>query len=494
MRRSERKREAPAEPAIRLDDLPSAALMCDSQGRVIQANRAASKLFERNTDVLIGCSTVELLGRDLLWFSSNTSEHMLELPISLPGGRSSSLQASVSTNLDANGASRTMVLLTPAQRAKENAIDVTPQVVAWSEVAKRMSDYKSAVLCAAFGVVGLRSINDGFSRSTGDFVLAEIGRRLASVPGTPTTVCRIGGSRFLLVTAATSDNDRLLASLMAAVAQPVETPLGLAAVGCASGAVSGPCRSPLLLIDQADRNLDTALLEGAGTVSWHSGNERSSATAGARLAAPLLAGLSAGSISAEFSPIVDADTGEIVEYRAAACWNDENGTLRSAREFVDVANDLGVISDVGWIVTKAAIDLAVELNRDGRQPPIRVSVSVSGREVCKGGFTARIGDMMAVAGVRPESLQFELSGGVAPHYVRRLNDAIGILREMGVGIRITSNDASGEADETAPVPADAADGESRDEDSDATPDAPVQLELHRLAPPQRLLSLVGGQT
>jgi predicted signal transduction protein with EAL and GGDEF domain len=401
-----------------------------------------------------------------------------------------------------------MALFVPSQRPKETtARDLTPQVVPWSDVAKQMSELKTDVVCVALGVVGLRSVNDGFSRSTGDVVLAEIGRRLESVPQGPTIVSRIGGSRFLLVTGSTGDDDGLLSALVGAVTQPVETPLGLAAIGCAAGAVSGPCRSPLLLIDQADRNLDTALREGAGTIAWHSPGERDGGQGRARLAAPLLAGLTAGSISAEFHPLVDADTGEIVEYKAAACWNDENGTLRSAHEFVDVASDLGVISDVGWIVIRAAIDLCVDLNKDGREPPIRVAVSVTARELCKGGFAARIGDMIAVADVRPGSLHLELSGGVVPQYVQRLSDSIALLRKIGVGIRVgevvtgvgnplgtpaendTQDDATSQA---APAGGDAFPAPGGEP---APAAAATSSDQPRRGPegPPRLLTLVGGQ-
>ncbi len=415
--------------AIPIDDWPTPALVLDRLGRVSLANRRAGELFGRDRSQLIGVAGSDLLGRDHLWCS--TADQTLEFDVTAARdpSRNVALVAHASTSFDADGNSCSIATLS-AGRLSRGASDLTgPPIVPWSDVAEEFSLIDTNIVCAVVGVLGLRAINDGFSRSTGDLVLSEVSRRLSVFAASSTRVQRISGSRFVVLMPPCEDPVRRLSAVVAAATRPITTPLGKAVISCAIGAVEGSTRSPLVLVGRADRALDAALVQGAGTTLWDCDRTQPVTATNARLAVPLLAGLTDGSIAAEFVPVGDAATGTVDEYRAHACWTDESGRRREEHEFMELAESLGIRADISWMLVHSAIELITALFP---RTPARVSVRMQSRDLCRDDVLERIAQLQSVGSSRAGLLRLDVSGGVAPTHVARLQEALAALRAIGI--------------------------------------------------------------
>ena len=114
---------------------------------------------------------------------------------------------------------------------------------------------------------------------------------------------------------------------------------------------------------------------------------------GGRLGAPLRAGLAKRAISAHFQPVIDLATGQVVEYEALARWEDDRGEQHLAAHFIGVAEDTGVVREVGTQILGSAVELSTRMSRtlDPLNLP-RVSINVSASELADVNFADKVID------------------------------------------------------------------------------------------------------
>jgi len=431
-------------PNITLEHVPTATLILDGVGRVLHFNQRASALLERHGSMLYGMRVIELLGRDLLGISTEGSAATFPLTLALPSGGRVGVIASLAPLAESTNGTLLMVALTPTRVEAQQSVDRVPLITPWAEVAEQVAGLSCETLCVAVGIVGLRSVNDSFSRSAGDAVITEIARRFVAMTPIGTVVERITGDRFVIASRSDGDDDRRLADLMRTALEPIETRLGAAAVGCAAGVTSGPSSPSLVLLDRADRNLSVALGRGAGTVEWSDVTRPQRVFVGGRLGAPLRAGLAKREISANFQPVIDLATGQVVEYEALARWEDDRGEQYLAAHFIGVAEDTGMVREVGRQILGAALDLSVQMARVlGPAKLPRVSINVSASELADVAFADRVMTALDATSMSAAMLQFELADSVSVEqadYVR-----LNMNRLRGTGVRFALDGFGGQS-------------------------------------------------
>ncbi len=421
------------EPTLTLENVPTASLIIDESGRVVHFNQRASQLLERHGSTLLGMRVVELLGRDLLVNANQVLQTSIALTLALPTGRKIVVIASTSNISETAGSSRLLVALSPTRVEGQPWGARVPRITPWADVAERVAAQDCDALCIAVGIVGLQSVNESFSRSTGDAVITEIARRFIAITPVGTVVERTTGDRFMIVCPVEAAGDRLVDRVMGVVHESINTRLGEAAVGCAAGVTSGPSRPPLVLLDRADRNLSAALGRGVGTVEWLNLTRPKPVAISGRLGAQLRAGVANRAIFAHFQPVVELKTGEVVEYEALARWLDDAGDSHLAAHFIGVAEYTGVVREVGSQILGAALDLWARMSKvlDPASLP-RVSVNVSASELADVTFADKVIATLALRSTPARSLQFELTDSVGPEQAHYVQLNMSRLRKNGV--------------------------------------------------------------
>ncbi len=155
---------------------------------------------------------------------------------------------------------------------------------------------------------------------------------------------------------------------------------------------------------------------------------------GGRLGAPLRAGLAKRAISAHFQPVVDLATGKVVEYEALARWEDDRGQHHLAAHFIGVAEDTGVVREVGRQMLSSALELSAAMSRtlDPANLP-RVSINVTASELADVNFADKVTTALAAESMPAARVQFELAESVSveqAEYVR-----LNISRLQSIGVR-----------------------------------------------------------
>ena len=294
-----------------------------------------------------------------------------------------------------------------------NRSEVHPAILRAQDFA-RTSNTAFALLYV--DVDNFKAINDGLSHGVGDAVLQGVAERLRGALRASDLVCRIGGDEFLVVLADLRNEDE--AALMAQ---------DLRAVAAAEIIVEGARLRPTISIGVAmgDQQSDShELLRKADTALSHAkqrGRDRAefysldmSRDAAHRLAleAELLDSVAQDRVRAWFQPVVDLRNGDIAGYEALARTVDLQGNARIAADFIQVAEETGIIVPLGWTVIRQAVEVAARIPSD------RVmGINASASQINHPDFHGRLLNTLADCGVATDRIVLELT----EHAVFRLS-------------------------------------------------------------------------
>jgi EAL domain-containing protein (putative c-di-GMP-specific phosphodiesterase class I)/GGDEF domain-containing protein len=409
-------------------DLPVPSFVFDNgDGRILSMNPAARTLFGfRELDLIGTTKALDLLGHDFKLDAASSGHRQL----TLPSLGSFDVVVSDIRPTAGNDPPRSLVMLIPSIGGPANHNDGS-RVASWDRVAERCRGFEGELLCVAIGVVGLPAINSDFSRSAGDYAIAEFHHRLVLAGGDECVVERISGTSFVALLTS-GGADRLVVQRFLNVARrPIAGPHGVVVLGCSAGVSIGHPRRPLVLIDRAVRNLEAALVRGAGSSEWVESYGRLKPTP-LDLAAPLLAAVQRGEIVAAFQPVVSLLAGDVIEFEALARWPGHEDV--SPRRMVEVARDIGILGEFRTCVVTSAVEL---LRRHvGSEALRRVSIDVTAKEFASTAFAETVVSVFAAAGIATSWLQIEITDAVTDSDVASIASTIDALRYIGVRIAL----------------------------------------------------------
>lgn len=259
-----------------------------------------------------------------------------------------------------------------------------------------------------------KNINDSLGHHTGDVFLQTIAQRLKSALGKHDFICRAGGDEFLVVLGGLSRSEAELrvAQLLHTVGEPIPVGSMSLSSSCSVGASVFPDDgdSTAHLMQYADAALYAAKSRGRNTYQFYT--QALNAAAGRRLA--IYNGLRAAARQREFElhfqPIVNAHTHEYVSIEALLRWKSKDLGYVSPAEFILLAEDTGLIRQIGdWVVEETGRAQQAWL-REGID--LNVSINISARQLLEPGFEKHFRELCGAAGVRLDRLTVELTEGV----------------------------------------------------------------------------------
>ncbi|MCU1366963.1 MAG: diguanylate cyclase/phosphodiesterase with and domain [Ilumatobacteraceae bacterium] len=420
---------------IDLDLVPVPLVELDINGIVTAWNSAASSLLGWRPDQAIGRRSLDILGREMLGPNVPAGRQRARLNHVDGTHRHADLVMTGDNRWGATVGRSIVAILQDAAPANGNAKSVCPTVEPWAAVSQQIQSIGGDVLCVGVGIVGVEAINKGYSRSTGDEVLAEILRRLLTFAGKDGHASRIGGNQFVL-TVPGVETSLDLANVIRQLSAPVTCTLGSVRVGIACGIASGPSRSALVLLDRTSHATEQALASGLGSVKVSNSDNRGASLAHPRLDSCLIDAVAQSSIAAVYQPVVDMTTGDIIQLEALARWHSaEFGDVEPA-VFIEAAEQTGLIHDLGDNVLGHALDVVREEHLSGRWVGRRMSINLSARQIEHPDVVERITTALALRQLSPTVLQIEVTEGSLLSNVRMATAHMAALKRMGVAIAI----------------------------------------------------------
>ncbi|MFN3944057.1 MAG: EAL domain-containing protein [Allosphingosinicella sp.] len=287
-----------------------------------------------------------------------------------------------------------------------------------------------------------KQVNDTLGHPIGDAVLREVAQRLAAVIGNDGKAGRLGGDEFEAVLPGIDEEGRL-AQLAGRLIEQLSLPYLIKShrisIGASVGiAISRPGKTlPDALVKEADLALYAAKANGRGTFCFFEAGLQTRETDRQILAADLRRAVEQGQLSLVYHPIIEAATEEPVGFEALLRWAHPTRGPLSPAAFLPVAEETGLVVDIGrWALAAACADAA--------QWPktCRVAVNVSPVELARPGFAAGVAEVLKATSLPPERLELDLreeslvaEGGCAQAALAEL-EALGVrlaIDDFGAG-------------------------------------------------------------
>jgi len=284
---------------------------------------------------------------------------------------------------------------------------------------------------------GFTSVNDSVGHGAGDLLLAQAARRLRAVVPPHDTVARWGGDEFaVLVENADGAQEivdiaeRLAASIVATVFRVAERDVSLTA---SVGVALADGEDPGYLLRNADVAMSRAKESGGGRVEVFAAHMHADVVRRLELASDLRRAITERELTLDYQPVVDLATSGITGVEALIRWS-RAGEAVPPEEFLDIAEDSGLILPLGDWALREACGQAVAWRRSGW--PIGVSVNFSLRQVSAARFTESVFAALRDTGLEPAALTLEVTERVLIEGAGPMVDGLAELRRGGVKLAI----------------------------------------------------------
>ncbi|NDU90243.1 MAG: EAL domain-containing protein [Ferrovum sp.] len=205
-----------------------------------------------------------------------------------------------------------------------------------------------------------KEINDTLGHQTGDILLVEAASRIVSCVRESDTVARLGGDEFTVILSElsyTGSVEKVAQNIIAKLVDPFLLSDEIAYVSASIGITFSP--GDALDVEQLLRNADQAMYVakngGRNRFSYFTSSMQEQAQSRLRLLNDLRAALSADQFMLYFQPIVELSTGRITKAEALLRWQHPERGLVSPMDFIPLAEETGLIHDIGdWVFREAA--------------------------------------------------------------------------------------------------------------------------------------------
>jgi diguanylate cyclase (GGDEF)-like protein len=300
---------------------------------------------------------------------------------------------------------------------------------------------------ASDGLVGVyfldldhfKNINDSMGHVFGDRVLQTIGDRLREIAAEFGLSARLGGDEFTVVyERATQIAEIQFAgqALVSAFQRPLIVDGRELLIGLSVGASVFPehGRDPEALLRAADAALFRAKALGRSQFSMFSPDLLEVAASKFATEQGLRRAMDRGEFELFFQPEVSLATLDTSLVEALLRWRLPNGACATAEDFMRVAEDCGLIREIGEWVVQSAIRHAARWYRSG-WPAVRVAVNVSSLQLLDSHFVDTLQGLLEVHDLPAACIEIELTENVLQTGSHTI-DALRQLRAIGVGIAL----------------------------------------------------------
>ena len=226
-----------------------------------------------------------------------------------------------------------------------------------------------------------KEVNDTMGHDKGDILLVEAARRIAQCVRESDTVARIGGDEFTVILSElddTSSVERIAQSIIDALVAPFQLDEDVAFVSASIGITLYPNDATNLemLMSNADQAMYASKSAGRNRFSYFTHSLQEAALNRMHLINDLRSALSGDQLRLHYHPIVELDSGSIHKAEALLRWQHPERGLINPAEFVMLAEESGMIIDIGNWVFREAVQQVQRL-RAIHHPEFQISVNKS---------------------------------------------------------------------------------------------------------------------
>jgi diguanylate cyclase (GGDEF)-like protein/PAS domain S-box-containing protein len=294
-----------------------------------------------------------------------------------------------------------------------------------------------------------KEVNDTLGHTQGDILLVEVARRITACVRETDTVARLGGDEFTIILSEMKDvtkANHIAQSIIKSLTYPFQLSEDTAVVSGSLGVALYPndAQNADNLIVNADQAMYVAKDAGRNRFGYFTAALQEAAHARQSLISDLRDALPGKQFALHYQPIVELATGKIYKAEALLRWQHPERGLVSPAEFIPVAEESGLIHEIGdWVFYEAIRKIAHW--REMFEPELQISLNVSPvqfRESQRSdrgslkGFKENWLNQLDRLDLPGESVVFEITEGVLLNELASARDKLLAMRDAGIQVAL----------------------------------------------------------
>ncbi|NOR52377.1 MAG: EAL domain-containing protein [Gammaproteobacteria bacterium] len=258
-------------------------------------------------------------------------------------------------------------------------------------------------------------INDSLGHSVGDQLLKDVAERLQACSRPEDTVARLGGDEFtLLLEGVTSEFEvsNIADRIHYTLRQPFDLDEREMFAPCSIGVAFGNTdyHSPVEIIRDADTAMYRAKAMSGSQTIYFDKQMHASALNRLTMDTNLRRALEKRKLLLFYQPIVSSESGAIVGFESLVRWPLDDGTMISPAEFIPLAEETGLIHELGlWVLHEACAQLLEWHSSFPELSDLYITVNISGKQLQQNDLFDNIETILQSINFNPENLRLEIT-------------------------------------------------------------------------------------
>jgi diguanylate cyclase (GGDEF)-like protein/PAS domain S-box-containing protein len=291
-----------------------------------------------------------------------------------------------------------------------------------------------------------KTVNDSLGHAEGDRLLAAVGSRLVGAVRGHDTVARFGGDEFAILLEDMVHPDEAL-EVITRVEESLRPPVGLrgrevnvtASLGLAHAA-------PGDAADDILRNADVAMYcakeAGSARHTVFEPHMHAAIVDRLELESDLRGALERNELHLLYQPVVALETGLLQGFEALSRWSHRTRGLLAPQHFIQLAEDTGLIVEIGrWVLNTACDELSrwhrlAAAGAPGLNRELRIGINISGSQLEHDSFVDDVAAAIARSGAPADRVVLELTEGTLMRRTADILKRLHALKELGVQLAI----------------------------------------------------------
>ena len=285
-----------------------------------------------------------------------------------------------------------------------------------------------------------KHINDSLGHSVGDQILVEVAKRLTSLARYEDVVSRLGGDEFVVLTEAVQEIHESV-SVAERIIHQFDSPFFIEklqlhvtpSIGIALYPENG--RDAETLLKNADAAMYRAKLDGRNNFAYYSEELTTRAAERIKYENFLHQAVKKGEFLLHFQPQINIQKNHIHSVEALLRWQHPKEGMIPPEIFIPIAEESGVICEIGDWVLKESCLFMKQLLEQGIELD-HISVNVSGFQFVRGQFVKRVAEILNETGLDANRLELEITESMIMNEKTKSIEALSALGELGISLAI----------------------------------------------------------
>ena len=286
-----------------------------------------------------------------------------------------------------------------------------------------------------------KNVNDTLGHDAGDELLIQATYRLKEALRSSDHVARLGGDEFVIILEQIEieeDVSRVAKAIISTISRPFTLSAGTgnainASIGISVYPQDG--QDPETLLKHADIAMYAAKAAGKGRYAFYHTHLSDSLILRLSKERALQEAVENEEFIVHYQPRVGADSGRLTSMEALVRWERPQHGLIYPSEFIDMAEDVGLIVQIGEAVIDQVCRQLSQWKKEGAHM-VPVSVNVSPQQLKSGSLSSYLADRLQHHGITPDLIEAELTESAVIDRSPIVSSELAALRAMGIKLMI----------------------------------------------------------